>query len=66
MPVAKISSSFHESGVGDGFTRSLEMVMMVPSLRMAMMSTMKGAKSNFQTSATSRKPSTMRMVMDTA
>nr|CAB3469632.1 unnamed protein product [Digitaria exilis] len=61
MPVAKISLSFHESGLGDGFTRSLEMVMMVPSLRMAMMSTMNGAKSNLQMSAMRRNPKTIRM-----
>lgn len=29
-PVAKISFSFQLSGTGDGFTRSLEIVMMVP------------------------------------
>lgn len=31
MPVPKISHSFHESGEGDGFTRSLEMVRIVPA-----------------------------------
>lgn len=44
-PVAKISFSFHESGIGDGFTLSLEMVMMVPSFKMAIIKTMKGEKS---------------------
>jgi len=32
-PVAKISLCFQESGSGDGFTLSLEIVMIVPSLR---------------------------------
>lgn len=30
IPVAKISFSFQLSGIGDGFTRSFEIVMMVP------------------------------------
>lgn len=30
IPVPKISLSFQLSGTGDGFTRSLEIVMMVP------------------------------------
>ncbi|GER27408.1 DNAJ heat shock N-terminal domain-containing protein [Striga asiatica] len=65
-PVANISLSFHESGIGDGRTLSFDMVMIVPSLSMAMMRTMNGEKSNFQMRARSMKPSTMRIVMDTA
>lgn len=64
--VAKISFSFHESGIGDGFTLSLEMVMMVPSFKMAIIKTMKGEKSNFHIRATSKKPNTIRIVMETA
>ncbi len=35
MATQKISLSFHASGCSDGFTRSFEMVMTVPSLRSA-------------------------------
>lgn len=31
IPVAKISGNFQLSGVGDGFTLSLDMVMIVPN-----------------------------------
>ncbi|CAL1408760.1 unnamed protein product [Linum trigynum] len=66
IPVAKISLSLQLSGTGDGFTLSLDMVMIVPSLRIAMTRTMKGGKSYFQKQVSSMNPSTIRMVMDTA
>eukprot|EP00850_Spirogloea_muscicola_P007650 SM000039S14480 [mRNA] locus=s39:305275:312361:- [translate_table: standard] len=42
--------------------QTLEMVMIVPSLRNARMSTMKGGKSYFQIKAINKKPTTTRMI----
>ena len=56
MPVAKISLSFQLSGVGEGTTLSFEMVMIVPSFKIAMIRTMNGEKSNFHIKAMSMNP----------
>lgn len=34
IPVANISGSFQLSGIGDGLTRSLDMVMIVPDYKL--------------------------------
>jgi len=49
-------------GVDEGSTRSTERVMMVPSLRTAMIRTMNAGKSNSQTNAMMAKQTTIRMV----
>ena len=47
-------------------SHALEMVMIVPSLRIAIMSTMKGEKSKRQINVRSKNPRTIRTVIDTA